>query len=199
MQPDDAVHLGREPLVVGGDQGGAAFAADQAQELGQHRVGGMLVEIAGRLVGEHQRRPVGERPGDGDALLLAAGKLGRPVVEPRAEPELAEQLLGAGAGGVGVGAVDDVRQHDVLARVEVGQQMVELVDEAERVAAQLACALRRRGSPPPGRAAGSSRRNRPRAVRPPAAASICPIPTGRATRRSRPAGRRGRRRAAPRW
>ena len=34
------------------------------------------VEVAGRLVGEHDVGPGGERPGDGDALLLAAGQLG---------------------------------------------------------------------------------------------------------------------------
>ena len=39
----------------------------------------MRVEVAGRLVGEHHRRPRDERAGDRDALLLAAGELRRPV------------------------------------------------------------------------------------------------------------------------
>jgi hypothetical protein len=38
-------------------------------------VRGSRIEIAGRLVGEKQARPVDQRSGDGDALLLAAGKL----------------------------------------------------------------------------------------------------------------------------
>ena len=33
---------------------------------------GVIVEIAGRLVGKNQFRPVHERASDGDALLLAA-------------------------------------------------------------------------------------------------------------------------------
>ena len=40
-----------------------------------HRVAGRLVEVAGRLVGEDEARAGGERPADGDALLLAAGEL----------------------------------------------------------------------------------------------------------------------------
>ena len=35
----------------------------------------LAVEVAGRLVGQQQRRLVDQRAGDGDALLLAAGKL----------------------------------------------------------------------------------------------------------------------------
>src|SRR5262249_6222886 len=33
------------------------------------------IERAGGLIEQHQRWPHGERPGDGDALLLAAGEL----------------------------------------------------------------------------------------------------------------------------
>ena len=42
---------------------------------------GARVEVAGRLVGEHDRRPADERAGDGHALALAAGQLRRAVVE----------------------------------------------------------------------------------------------------------------------
>ena len=57
------------------------------------------------------------------------------MVQARAKAELTEQLFGACAGSMRIGAMNDVRQHDVLARVEVGQQMVELVDEAECIPA----------------------------------------------------------------
>ena len=40
---------------------------------------GVRVEIAGRLVGQQHARRVGDRAGDGDALLLAAGQFRRPV------------------------------------------------------------------------------------------------------------------------
>ena len=58
-------------------------------------VGGAHVEIAGRLVGQEDARRVGDRPGNGDALLLAAGKLRRPVHQPLLEPEIGQQLHGA--------------------------------------------------------------------------------------------------------
>lgn len=73
MQPDYAVHLRSESLIVGCHERSAALSADEVEELSEHRVGGVLVEVAGRLVGEHQRRLVGERAGDRDALLLTAG------------------------------------------------------------------------------------------------------------------------------
>ena len=76
-----------EALVMRGDQRGAAFAADEAEEFGEDLVRGRLVEVARRFVGQHQRRAVGERARDRDALLLAARQFGGAMVEPLAEPE----------------------------------------------------------------------------------------------------------------
>ena len=41
----------------------------QAEKFGEHHIGGGFVEIAGRLVGQHQRRAIGEAAGDRDVLL----------------------------------------------------------------------------------------------------------------------------------
>ena len=74
------------------------------------------VEVAGRLVGEQQRRAVDQRPGDRDALLLAAGELRRVVVQPVAQADALEQLRGPVA-ALAVGEVGwRVRQrhHHVL-------------------------------------------------------------------------------------
>ena len=49
---------------------------EQAEDLGP----GGGVEVAGGLVGEHERRPADERPGDGHPLALAARQLGGPMV-----------------------------------------------------------------------------------------------------------------------
>lgn len=72
MQPDDSVHLCGEPLIVGGNEGSASFATDEAQELGKDGVRGLLIKVAGRLIGKHQRRLVRERTRDRDPLLFAA-------------------------------------------------------------------------------------------------------------------------------
>ncbi len=55
--------------------------AVQLVEEVHHRARRLGVEVAGRLVGPHDRGPSGEGASDGDPLLLAAGQLGRPVVE----------------------------------------------------------------------------------------------------------------------
>src|SRR5437762_5476543 len=48
---------------------------------------GLRIEVAGRLVGEQQRRAVHRRAGDGDALLLTTRELVRVMTEPIAETD----------------------------------------------------------------------------------------------------------------
>src|SRR5882757_5908783 len=66
---------------------GAGFA-EQRECLGGQRG----VEIARGLVGEHELGAVGERARDGDALLLADGKLARVIREPVRESDALEEL-----------------------------------------------------------------------------------------------------------
>src|SRR5919202_697382 len=72
-EADDALGGGGDGGVVGGDdEGGAgpgAQVADQVEDDGTVAV----VEVAGRLVGDDDGRAGGQRAGDGDALLFAAG------------------------------------------------------------------------------------------------------------------------------
>ena len=56
MEMDAAVERGGEPLAVRHHQEAAAGARHQIARQRQHLVGGGLVEIAGRLVGEQQQR-----------------------------------------------------------------------------------------------------------------------------------------------
>ena len=93
------------------------------------------VEVAGRLVGEHDRRPRDERAGDRDALLLAAGELRRAVAEPlrRGRPC---RISSSHPLGVRLAAGEREREHDVLGRREHRQQVEELEDEADVLAAQ---------------------------------------------------------------
>ena len=69
------------------------------QELEDPRRG-LGIEVAGRLVGEEQPRPVGERAGEGDALLLAPESSAGLWSSAVAEPDAAQQL-GARARRVG--------------------------------------------------------------------------------------------------
>ena len=66
-----------------------------------HLAAGARVEIARRLVGQQDRRLVGQRAGDGHALLLAAGELRGMVGRPRFQADLLQQLADALAALVG--------------------------------------------------------------------------------------------------
>ena len=63
----------------------------------ENLLAGLAVQLSGRLVGQEQRGPVGQRARDGHALHLAARELGGPVPAPLAEPHVVEQLAGARA------------------------------------------------------------------------------------------------------
>ena len=64
---------------------------EQRQDLlGRHRI-----EVARRFVGQDEVRIVHQAAGDGHALLLAAGKLRRPVQQPVAQADQVGQLAAA--------------------------------------------------------------------------------------------------------
>ena len=66
----------REAHFMGDDDHGHAVARQIAHDF-QHFVDHFRVQGRGRLVEEHDLGPHGERAGNGDALLLAAGKIRR--------------------------------------------------------------------------------------------------------------------------
>ena len=101
--------------------------------------GSGVVEFAGGFVRKQQGRPVGERDGDGDALLFAAGEFFGGVVEAVSESDEVQEFFGAlaalGAGRVG----EHHRQSYVFERREVWEQVAAglLPDEADVYAAVL--------------------------------------------------------------
>jgi hypothetical protein len=52
----------------------------QLLEERQNLIASIAIKSAGRLVGKDQRCLIDECPSDGDALLLAAGKLAWPMI-----------------------------------------------------------------------------------------------------------------------
>ena len=93
------------------------------------------VELAGRLVGEEDLGPVGQRDRDGDALLLAAGQASGRWSARSARPTRSSSSARA-APRRGRHAVEDHRQLDVLERRQVRQQVARrlLPDEADDLA-----------------------------------------------------------------
>src|SRR6478609_661541 len=98
------------------------------------------VEVAGGLVGQNDVRIVDQGPGDADALLFAAGKLRRQMLSAVFESDLVER---GQRFGLVRHAVEVLRQHDVLKRREIWDQVKLLEDEADLLRAK-AVELRRR-------------------------------------------------------
>jgi Cu(I)/Ag(I) efflux system membrane protein CusA/SilA len=98
-------------------QVGLARGPDQGRE---DPARGLLVEIAGRLVGQQDVRAVRHGARDRDPLLLAAGKPRRPMALTRGDAEHLQQLARPLGGGAAALAGQHVGQHDVLERAELG-------------------------------------------------------------------------------
>ena len=93
--------------------GDAGLAIERGQQV--HDVAaGRRVEVAGRLVGKDHLRIGDDRPRDGDALLLAAGKFVGVVAGAVGEADLGERLERQPPPLGGVHAAIDQRQFDVL-------------------------------------------------------------------------------------
>src|SRR5258706_9825013 len=82
VRDDAAVADGNDPVgevgylgVVRDDDDGGMLLAIEAAELTDNGLGRFGVEVAGGLVGQDETGLVGQRPGDGDALGLAARDL----------------------------------------------------------------------------------------------------------------------------
>ena len=90
---DPVAHLDRLVDVVGDEEDRLAQLGLQAQELVLQALAVDRVDGAERLVHQHHARVGGQRPGDADPLLLAAGELrGVAVAELGVEADQLEQL-----------------------------------------------------------------------------------------------------------
>ena len=124
--------------IVGDEDDGDALGAVELLEHLEDFLAGAGIEVAGRLVGEEHPRPVDQRSGDGHALLLAAGKLRRLVVDAVRQADLLEHLgcalslLLLGEVLLGIGQ----RHQDVLQRRRARQQVEALEDETDYPVAQ---------------------------------------------------------------
>jgi hypothetical protein len=114
----------RRPLAV--------ELAQQRQDLGARA----RVEVAGRLVGEDDRRPGDHRASDRHALALPARELLGAVVQSMAEADTLQRHLRGGAALVGRRAAVEQAMGDVVQRGHPVDQEELLEDEADRPRAQ---------------------------------------------------------------
>src|SRR4029453_6650574 len=133
---DRAVDLLRDERVVGEDDDGDAQLPVRGSRRREDLGRGLCVELAGRLVGEQDARPVRERNGDRGPLLLAAGELVGLVRATVGNADQAEQPPGALAPVGAAHALEDEWELDVLLRAQIGEQVARrlLPDEADDAA-----------------------------------------------------------------
>ena len=119
---------GSEIGVMGNiDHGFAGFG--QARERLKDAVRRPRVQVAGRLIGNHDWRIVRQRPRNRDALLLPSGKfagqtLGKGTQARRFQAHL--RALTPGSAGEPAPFAQFQRQQDILYRGEGGDQLEEL-------------------------------------------------------------------------
>ena len=159
LEPDHHVRQVRERRVVGGDERGEPLGPHHGAQQPDDLLPGLVVQLPGRLVRDQQPRLPGQRPGDRDTLLLAAGELVRPVRRVRIQPDDVEHhphpLLAGVAGGRG----DAQRDADVLRRRQHRDQPERLEHERHLVPPQRgALPVTRRGQVAPGDAQRAARR-----------------------------------------
>ena len=134
MQRDLAVECGGEPRRMRHHQETASRARDEVARKPQHLVGGVLIEIAGRLVRKQQFRFGGERAADRDALLLPARQLLGIAPQKFAKAEPLHQFRMPGR----IVPVRDARLEGEIVIDRKARDQVELLEyQAEPIAPQL--------------------------------------------------------------
>jgi hypothetical protein len=129
LQCNDAPGLLGQVPVVGHEHQGRSHRCVELEDQAYDVVRRFRVKIARGLVREENFRPVHKGARYGNALLLAAGKLGRIVVQPPLEADPFEKISGAVARMVR--AANFRGHHDVLQRRQGRKQLKALKNKAD--------------------------------------------------------------------
>src|SRR5262245_41969239 len=122
--------LGGVRIVGDHDDGLLELAIEPLEQL-EDLFPRLAVEVAGRLVGQQQRRIAHDGARDRHPLLLPAGELAWVVPEPLPEADDAERVLGAFDPLLAAHLDQQQRQLDVLERGQHRDQVIELEDVAD--------------------------------------------------------------------
>src|SRR3990172_1152694 len=128
-QEDYPLGVGGRSRVVGDhDDRRAQLSAGALQQL-QDSTPRAGIQVAGRLVGEHNLGLVDECPGDGNPLLLPARELVWFVLSAVGQTNQAKQLLQAFTIATNGRSIDQHWQSDILGGGQGGDQVVKLEDK----------------------------------------------------------------------
>ena len=135
-QEDHAIGSRRSRGIVGDHDDRMPLLLVELAEDAQHLAARLRVEIAGRLVREHELGREKQGAGDRDPLLLAAAELRREMLDAVAQPHPVKQHARPLAHSRFAALGDNRGQGHVLLGGERGEQVEELEDEADVVAPQ---------------------------------------------------------------
>src|SRR5690625_228156 len=116
--------------VVGDKQHGLAFAFPDAQQQFMHQYACLIVQRAEGLIQQQNARIVGQRAGDGGALLHAARQLLGVMLFKAAQPDFVDEVAGALVLFRLAGPALAQPETDVLFHRQPGEQRVALKDHA---------------------------------------------------------------------
>ena len=94
----DAIGIAVDAWIVGDNEHAASGCLGRTAQEVHDLVTGDRIQSAGRFVANHQARFMNQGAGDGNALLLASGKLCRQLALPSTKPHLLQPLSGLGLG-----------------------------------------------------------------------------------------------------
>src|SRR3954469_8135365 len=134
---DRAAGLLRETIVVRDHHHGRSVLLVQLLENAHDLVAHGGVEIAGRLVGEHDARLSDDGARDGDALLLAAGELRRKVMNARRKSDAIERRQREFLPLAGCDLAIQQRDLHVVEHRQIRDEVEALEHEAELLVAHL--------------------------------------------------------------
>ena len=126
---EDPVGVGGRPCVVGDEHDRLAQPVARVPQQIEDLDAGREVEVAGRLVGEEDRRRRGERAGKGHSLLLTGAQLVRTSIRLVDQPDEAQELADPLAMLSERSTGDEERERHVLAHRQKGDEVEELEHE----------------------------------------------------------------------
>ena len=137
LQHDLPVRKLRQLFVVRDDEEGLLEGVTENEEEVVEFAGVLGVEVAGGLVGEDELGIVHQGASHRDSLLLASGQLGGLMPYPIRKFQEIKKFLGSVERLLPAFPGDERGHGHVLQRRELGQQMVELIDEPDVPVAEL--------------------------------------------------------------
>jgi hypothetical protein len=96
----------------------------------------MWIQVAGRFVGQDDLRAVNERPGECNALLLAARQLTRQRAQSIAQSKSPHQVRRRFVRSPFVPAAKQVGQRSILQNIQMWDQVKRLENESDQTSAQ---------------------------------------------------------------